>query len=665
MLKPAKMKRVMIAGSKDWLEPVVERLFDTELLHVIEFSETNDFKIGSSMEKSGELSSKIIKVRNMIKALNVSETEGQVSLRETRSYINQGIEELEKKIHEIEKRKEKTEEEMKEHETGIKAIEDIENIPLRFEDYRGYKSVSVIAGKVKVPISFDFPHELYEDREKGVIVLFVQKDMEAEANSKLSSILTPISIPNLQGDVKAHITFLREKRATAEKELIKISMEMEELRKKQARALLACQEELEISIKKAELPLRLATTKNSFIVQGWVPETDFTKLQLEIEKLAKGSVHTEAIEEHNVHEIEAPIKLENPAKVSPFEGLLKMYSLPKYEEIDPTAILFITYPMFFGLMVGDLMYGLGFILLGLFLKKRSVMGVKGKDIAPILIMAGIWSSLFGLFFFGEFMGIHFTPPVHEALPVGGEEIAIPEEQEGGELYWSNMLGINIPHNIGPVPLGIFSKFRDLSVLMRLSLIIGLIHIVLGLLLGYVNEKNHDFKKALYGKIGWIVFLIGFFTLMFSPQVESTLTFMKKVFIVEIVLPEAAFYIGAFITLVSIVMLYKAEGINAVMEIPVIFSNMLSYTRLTAVGLSKAGVALAVNTIGFKMLIFNGKIIEGFLVLLPFHLLIFILGIIAAGLHSLRLQYVEFFTKFYQGGGKPFDPLKEARKYTVS
>ncbi|MBI5355783.1 MAG: V-type ATP synthase subunit I, partial [Candidatus Aenigmarchaeota archaeon] len=106
-----------------------------------------------------------------------------------------------------------------------------------------------------------------------------------------------------------------------------------------------------------------------------------------------------------------------------------------------------------------------------------------------------------------------------------------------------------------------------------------------------------------------------------------------------------------------------EGVNAIVETPGIFSNMLSYTRLIAVGLSKAGMALAVNNIGVKMLILNGNIIAGFLVLLPFHLLIFVLGIIAAGLHSLRLQYVEFFTKFYQGGGVAFNPLREERAHT--
>lgn len=658
MIKPARMTRVMIAGSKDWMESSIQRLYETGLLHLIDFSNTDDFKIGSPLPASAPLSEKMIKTRNIIKALGVEEQSTDASLTETRSYLEGGIASLEQQIAEIDRKKQALDEESKSVEAKLREIEDMENLPLVFEDYYGYQNVAVFVGKTKSPISIPFEHEIFEDASRGVFALFVPKEREEEAKSILGG-FAQISVPLLQGNVKERCESLRERKSQINTELSEITSMRTALMKENAKLLLACQEELDIRIRKAELPLRIATTQNSFIINGWVTNDTFDRLSSEMENLAKGSVYVEKIEKrhgehghenHNDAE-EAPVKLENSKRTAPFEGLLKMYSLPRYEEIDPTAVLFFTYPMFFGLMVGDLMYGLGFILLGNFLKNRSVMGVKGKDVAPVLIMAGVWSCIFGVFFFGEFMGIHYNPPlaVHEA----GE----------GELYWSNILGFHIPNSIGPIPLGIFSKIHNLSVLLRLSLIIGLLQINLGLILGYLNEKSHDARKALFGKIGWIVFQVGFFTLFFSPPVEAMLPFAKKVFVINIVLPQLAFYIGSVVTLISLVMLYMGEGVNAIMEIPGIFSNMLSYTRLIAVGLSKAGMALAVNNIGVKMLILNGNIIEGFLVLLPFHLLIFVLGIIAAGLHSLRLQYVEFFTKFYQGGGVPFNPLREERSHT--
>lgn len=680
MMKPARMTRVMIAGSKDWLGPSIERLYETGLLHPIDFSNTDELKIGSPLPPSAQLSEKMIKTRNMIKTLGVEEQSSLVSLAEAKSYIESGIESLEQQINEQDKKKQALEEESKSVEAKIREIEDIENLPLRFEDYSGYQNIAVFVGKTKSDVSIPFDHDIFEDRSRGVFALFVPRGREEETRSLLGG-FAQISVPPLQGAVKERANQLRERRSEINSELAVIAAIKTGLMKENARLLLACQEELDIMIRKAELPLRIATTQNSFIINGWVTKDTFDKLSFEMERLANGGVYVEMIESSDGHSEhgnedhkesdEAPVKLDNAPRTEPFEGLLKMYSLPRYGEIDPTAVLFFTYPMFFGLMVGDLMYGLGFILLGRFLRTRSVMGVKGKDVAPILIMAGVWSCIFGVFLFGEFMGIHYNPPLaaHVApvpeipLPEGHEAAATEAHAESGELYWSNILGFHIPNSIGPIPLGIFSKLHNLSVLLRLSLIIGLLQINLGLLLGYLNEKSHDARKALFGKIGWIVFQIGFFTLFFSPPVEAMLPFAKKIFVMEIALPHAAFYVGSIVTVISLVMLYLGEGVSAIMETPGIFSNMLSYTRLIAVGLSKAGMALAVNNIGVKMLILNGNIIAGFLVLLPFHLLIFVLGIIAAGLHSLRLQYVEFFTKFYQGGGVPFNPLREERTHT--
>jgi V/A-type H+-transporting ATPase subunit I len=103
-----------------------------------------------------------------------------------------------------------------------------------------------------------------------------------------------------------------------------------------------------------------------------------------------------------------------------------------------------------------------------------------------------------------------------------------------------------------------------------------------------------------------------------------------------------------------------------LELPGLMSNIVSYTRLTAIGMSKAGLALAFNSISIEMIAPGGGIMIVFalLVFIVGHLMIFIVAIISAGLHGIRLQYVEFFTKFYEGGGLKFNPLRIRRKYTT-
>ena len=131
------------------------------------------------------------------------------------------------------------------------------------------------------------------------------------------------------------------------------------------------------------------------------------------------------------------------------------------------------------------------------------------------------------------------------------------------------------------------------------------------------------------------------------------------------LPAQGTAVGAFVAVLAVVMLIAGEGATAILELPSMLTNILSYTRLAAIGLSSVGIALAINKIATESLFPKGGlfIIIGIIVLILGHTLNTVLGVIAPGLHSLRLQYVEFFTKFYSGGGRQFNPFGYTRKYT--
>jgi V/A-type H+-transporting ATPase subunit I len=179
---------------------------------------------------------------------------------------------------------------------------------------------------------------------------------------------------------------------------------------------------------------------------------------------------------------------------------------------------------------------------------------------------------------------------------------------------------------------------------------------------YNKNKQHGMKAAFMEKASWLLILFGVFLIML---------FLVDMLIQPIgwmgfPLLEYYLYIGLALMLPGLLLAFLAEGGGAILELPSILSNILSYTRLAAIGMSKAGMALAFNMIAIEMFAPAGgvMIVLGIVIFIVGHLTILMLAVISAGLHSVRLHYVELFTKFYTGGGAKFSPLRIVRKYTT-
>ena len=356
---------------------------------------------------------------------------------------------------------------------------------------------------------------------------------------------------------------------------------------------------------------------------------------------------------HDAKVEEIPVKLENSKTAKKFEFMAGMLSTPKYRELDPTSAMMITLPIFFGLMVGDLGYGIPFMLLGLIGLKKCVSD-EWKTISTLLFFGGIWASIFGLFMYGEAYGIHFAEQHHD-------------------MSWSSLLGVHLPHEIAiggfEIPLGIYSKLHNVKEILYLSIWVGIAHLFIGFCIGFYNKTiRYGIKHAIVEKISWLMILIGGALL---------LLFLVDAMIrgVEVSLTDIRMLVAIPLLLVGVIMAYTGEGAGAILELPGLMGNIISYTRLAAIGMSKAGLALAFNTIAFEVMWGHDfhvlgsnsgdavMLIAALGIFLIGHLTIFVLAIISAGLHSLRLHYVEFFMKFYEGGGVEFKPLKVIRKYT--
>src|SRR3989338_2953419 len=612
VLKPESMGKITLVGPKSYREAVVAELHRLKILHISDHAKTDDIDVGSPLEKANELSEVLVKIRSISSWLRVKRKNNSEELKIEAGY---DLGALSKKLYLEVKQKI---EQLREVEGRVSAnnslkaeLEALKNIAIDLSAFAEYRSIAYFAGYVKNldgienrlrAITEKF--ELYAAAEKGknVIVLFVEIEKKNEAREILIQHgLSDISTQNLRGmRGRAHdsIRALEEEKSSLLKQMEKVTGSMGKLRLRYEKHLLFAEDFLEKELEKAEAPLRFAETKNTFVINGWVPEKDAEDAMKKLNAAGKNKIFFNLEEPGKKDSV--PVKLKNPGPVRPFEFFMDLYTMPTYRELDPTFLVFLTFPLLFGFMLGDFGYGLVTLVLFIALKKKMP---KAKNFFNILIFASIATIFFGLLF-GEFFGF--------------EEIG----------------HFKLPH--------IISRSHQVTELLYLAVAVGVIHINIGLIAGFYNElKSHGFMAALYAKGGWIVLHIGVALL--------ALSYLKI-----IALP---IYTGIIFFVLSLLMLLKGEGIRGLIELPGIFSNILSYARLMAIGLSSVKLAEVINESATEM--FHGGgflILTGILLLLVGHIVNIGLGLLGSFLHSLRLHYVEFFTKFFHGGAKKFKPF---------
>jgi len=739
MLRPERMSKVSVAGSKRVLESTIEAVHQLDLLHLSDYDESwEGFELGRSIEGAETINETLVTVRSLESILGVTAEDATETILIDEAELEAELADLREQVNELDDRKSESRSQLRELDDQIDQLKPLADLGLDLELLGGYKSLEVSVGQgnrdgIESALAESEAIETFEVMSGGrTHAIFVKPVADAQgdviADALVGVEFTTVSVPEAELSPEAYVEELQAKKTAVKSELESIDDELESIKREHASFLLSAEEYLSIEAQKKEAPLSFAATENAFIAEGWIPSEQYDAFEsalkaavdgpLEIEEIKRadytatghtaeatmpqkpdqesGAEPAETVDESNDSPQKAradggvvttndspPIVQENPRIASPFEAITNAVNRPKYSEFDPTLLVFLTFPLMFGFMIGDIGYGVLYFVMGYYLYRNNE-GVM-RDMGSIAMWAGLFTTLFGIYFGVDVFGYHAYPLL------GFESWEISKGLSPGANEWA-------------------------LTWLVVSALFGILHLNIGFSVSFVsNYQLHDLKHALYESASWLLLLNGIWVWIFSQHLGE----QKPAFLFESIeiltlgavafegLPAIVGIGGLLAAGLGVVLLAIGEPIElAEVLSPVV--NVVSYARIMAVLLAKGGMALAVNLVAFGAYIDNGgegsynfiftpsrlaevqanpetyevvfggmstayeasaigviAVVAAIVVAIIGHIVVLLLGITAAGIQGVRLEYVEFFSKFYEGGGRAYNPFGYDRTYTTT
>lgn len=379
--------------------------------------------------------------------------------------------------------------------------------------------------------------------------------------------------------------------------------------------LYASREELTIRKGRQDILKKSGSTRDTFLLEGWVRHKDIPGLKALLEKTSRGEYILSS--RPATADEDAPVRYDNPFWLKPFEILTTTFARPRYDEIDPTPFFAPVFLFFFGMMLGDAGYGLIITLAGFLVIRIMGRDPVYHDMGVILLSLGVVDLICGTFQGGWF----------------------------GDIP-ARFLGFS-------PPFVLIDPLKSPVVLFQLSLIIGTIHINLGILIAlWEHIRTRAYKAAFQEQGIWFI-------------LQPAAALLLAVFFGWITLSAVQLLITELAAGFCLVILFYSRGPMGFFSLTGFLGDWLSYVRILALALATGGIAMTINLLtGMIASVHPYMLIPAILFCIlgqTFNLAIQTLGSV---IHALRLHYIEFFGKFYAGGGRPFLPFKEDRIYTM-
>ncbi|OYR49443.1 V-type ATP synthase subunit I [Halorubrum sp. Ea8] len=738
------MSKVSVTGSKRVIDDVIEAAYAHHSLHVTDYDERYEgFAPGESLEGAQTVNERLVTVRSLESVLDVEGDEVDAARAIDDEELERELADVRERVNALNDRRDELQTEIRDREEEIDRMEPFADLGIELDLLRGYDSLEVVVGEAKpdaveATLADADGIDAYEVFAGSDVVAIFAKPADGAEEGVLQDSLVGVDIallevPEAEAGPAEYVAELEREREDLRTDLEAIEADLAAMKEEAAAFLLRAEEQLTIEAEKKEAPLSFATTENAFVAEGWIPTDTYPEFEAtiadavgdhaEVEELERASFtpdgdhHTEAVDGdegdsasavdadagaadataekaaatdggHAMHgDDDPPVVQDNGNAAGPFELLVQGFGRPKYSEFDPTLLVFLTFPLMFGFMIGDVGYGVLYAAIGYFLYSR--FDGTFRELGAVAMWAGGFTILFGIYFGIDLFGYH----AYQLLP--------------GDIHWP-VDG----KGLSPADLDWALSFLVASVLF------GLVHLNAGHILSFVsNYQQHDLKHALYEGGSWLLILNGAWVWIFSQHVLgpkpaflfdsfSILTFGAVSFAG---FPVAVGYVAIAAIALGVVLLAIGEP-PELAEVLSPIVNVISYARIMAVLLAKGGMALAVNLLAFGAyideggagsfhfifsadyleyvrshpedyeLVFAGittafdpasiglvgvvALVGGVVVAVVGHVVVLLLGVTSAGIQAVRLEYVEFFGNFYEGGGDSYLPFGYDREYTT-
>ena len=663
MFKTARMRKIRIVTLDKYVAPTVDALNESGLVQVSDISDSiqQDPELAELVTPAkatpytGKISSLLMKTNGISELLGNSLSAGhglkdtlmsfispdmpvqkEVEALDTEAFIQKAedtLAQVESKTHVIEGKLAALDAETSELKSNKSLAKHLSNFDMDLALLKDSKYTSTTVGRINAESTSEIKNQLSnltdelevftvpaEDKEGEIITVVTLKEYSDEVYSTLRKFdFEKVEIGNVEGTPQQIISNADSRLLTIDSERAAVKKELRAVAEQWDDDVLALKEQLENEKEKNEILSSFVQTKDAYIFEGWVPEKDVEKVEQLVEKSSDGHCAFETIEVEGTDDENVPVLQQNGWYAKPFEYLVDMYSPVRYNAIDPTIFVAITFPFFFGFCLTDAVYGLAVSAIGVvLLKGLGKVKESMHSFGWILIWSGLWAVILGLItngFIGDF----------------------PERLAGFRL---------------PTVVGAVEAFKHPDTILIIAIAVGLIYTNIGFILGAINNLRYgNVKEAIGSQICWFVF-------------EAGIIFLALGYLMPAI-GMIGMALGGILIIATIGMLVWANGAYGVMDIFGYMGDVLSYARLLALCLATGGIAMTVNILAQMI---NGMVPYAGIVLAIFififgHIANFAFQVLGAFINALRLNYVEFFSQFFMEGKGKFEAFKAKRTFT--
>jgi V/A-type H+-transporting ATPase subunit I len=652
MFVPEKMKRLSVAVLRQDMEAVLEEIVEAGVLHLTRIEEIDEW--AGELESMGvsRLSTEYVKRQRRLRSLieQVAPTAFEKAGEEPSGRQDVGLMEvadidreaatLEKHLGPVLEARGKLNEKLSELRRFKSQVETI--LPAGPE-LIGLERSTLLASAVGTVEEKNLPRLREalegipstvvpfnrEGKSIDIVAIVLKRDRQALGSALEGAGFKEIEVPEHLKRMPSDVTVkIDEEIAEVERKLDEVSAGLADSTKKTLPSLLGLLRKVEAAILLTRIKHYCRLTDKTCVFSGWVPEDRADELAARIRERAQGRVVVEIADAESIRKVregkvEVPVLLKNPALLRPFQMLVSGYGLPSYNTLDPTLFVAVTFLLMFGMMFGDIGHGAILIAAGLILAFKSL---RFGEIGRLVAACGMSSVLFGVLY-GSLFGV--------------ENLISP--------VWVRPLD-------------------GISELFKFSIGFGIVVVSMGIVLNVINSvRTHSFVENFFDKSGPLVGIV------YWSGIGIAVTFMMS----SGRLPSPLIFFGLFIVPLGLFFMqgpimrllgkrrkafpdgvgnYIMEGLVGILEILMGYlANTVSFIRVAAFGLAHAGLFVAVFSLAELVAAKPGGTLASWVVLILGNAVIILLEGLVVTIQALRLEYYEFFSKFFRPSTAEYKP----------